>query len=413
LDLKPWIVDYETYLNSNGYASHAIDARLKHLHCLNRFIEAKGLSLIEQFPPEWARDFIDYWASYHPAANKRAGFKFKSRFEPHHHRGVQFSLRCFFRWALDTGRLQHNIFPLRPPVSGNYSFPEMADYLRFCKEHKCLSKSSCVQIERFVRRFDQFLHSVGLTEWNRLQSSHIDMFVRRQASHNIGRIQLIHAILSPLFRYLFSLGRLDRDWACTLRSPRRYQLSRTPRALSVDQVLHLLRSIDRSQRGGKRDIAIILMAASLGVRASEIAALCLEHIDWVRAVASVPPIKNKDALALPLSRPLIEALADYLKNERPACSPYRNIFLALTAPLGPLSATAVASIMGKRMRAAAIRGSGHCLRHTFASEMLRSGTSFSTLQELMGHSHFSTTLIYTKIDLVQLQEVANNDAEDM
>jgi integrase/recombinase XerC len=65
------------------------------------------------------------------------------------------------------------------------------------------------------------------------------------------------------------------------------------------------------------------------------------------------------------------------------------------------------------MREAGIQGSGHCLRHAFASELLRSGISFPTLQELLGHSHFSSTLIYTKIDLVQLREVANNDAEDM
>jgi site-specific recombinase XerD len=65
------------------------------------------------------------------------------------------------------------------------------------------------------------------------------------------------------------------------------------------------------------------------------------------------------------------------------------------------------------MRRAGIQGSAHWLRHAFAGEVLRSGVSFSTLQELLGHSHFSSTQIYTKIDLVQLQEVANNDAEDM
>jgi integrase/recombinase XerD len=413
LDLAPWIADYATYLESNGYASHAIRIRLIHLSYLNRFIEARGLKTLEEFPPEWAGDFIDYWIHHHPTANKSAGFRYKSRFEPHHHKDVQFSLRSFFRWAHATGRIQHNPFPLRTPVSGDYFFPEIADYLRFCKEHQGLSKNSCVQIERFIRRFDQFLHSVGLTAWNRLQSEHIDLFVSQQASHNIGRIQLIHAVLSGLLRYLFSLGRLDRDWACTLRSPRRYPLAHTPRALAVDQVLHLLRSIDRSRRGGKRDLAIILMAASLGVRASEIAALSLEHFDWVQAVVSFPAIKNKDVLPLPLSRPLIEALIDYLKNERPAGSPYRNVFLALTPPLGPLAPSSVSSVLGQRMHQAGIRGSGHCLRHAFASELLRSGVSFPTLQELLGHSHFSSTQVYTKIDLVQLREVANNDAEDM
>jgi site-specific recombinase XerD len=380
---------------------------------LKRFVEARGLPTLEEFSPEWAGDFIDYWMSHHPTARKSAGFKFKSRFEPHHHRGVQFSLRSFFRWAHDTGRLRNNVFPLRSPVLGNYFFPETADYLRYCKEHKGLSKNSCAQIELFVRRFDQFLHSAGLTEWKQLQSSHIDMFVSRQASRNIGRIQLIHAILGPFLRYLFMLGRLDRDWACTLRLPRRHQLARTPRTLSVDRILHLLRSIDRSRRGGKRDFAIILMAASLGVRASEISALCLEHFDWARGVVCFPPIKNKQVLQLPLSRALIEALAGYLKNERPVGSSCRNVFLALTPPLAPLAPVSVSDVICSRMRDAGIVASGHCFRHAFASELLRSGVSFPTLQQLLGHSHFSSTLIYTKIDMAQLQEVANNDAEDM
>lgn len=413
MDLAPWITEYATYLESNGYASHAIDRRLRHLSYLNRFMEARGLQTLEEFAPEWAGDFIDYWIHHHPPAHKTVGFRFKSRFEPHHHRDVQFSLRSFFRWAHDTGRLRHNVFPLRPQVPGEYFFAGMVEYLRFCKEHQGLAKNSCIQIERLVRRFDQFLHSAELTAWNRLQSAHIDTFVRQEASHNVKRIQHTHALLSGLLRYLFSLGYLDRDWACTLRSPRRYELARTPRALAVDQVLHLLRSIDRSQRGGKRDLAMILMAASLGVRVSEIAALSLDHFDWAQAVVCFPAIKNQDVLPLPLSRSLIEALADYLKNERPAASPYRNVFLALTAPLTPLAPVSVSTVISRRMHRTGIWGSAHRLRHAFASELLRAGVSFPTLQDLLGHSHISSTMIYTKIDLVQLQDVANNDAEDM
>jgi len=413
LEVAPWIADYMTYLESNGYASQGIGIRLKHLSCLNRFIQARGLKTLEPFGPELAGDFIDYWVNHHPRAQKSRGFRSKSRFEPHHNQEVQFSLRAFLRWAHATGRLQHNAFPLTPPLQGGYFFPETADYLRFCEEHKGLAKNSWRQAELFVRRFDQFLHSGGLTSWNRLENSHIDLFVRQQASHNIGRIQRIHAVLRGLLRYLFSLGRLDRDWASALRSPRRYQLAHTPRTLTVDQVLHLLRSVDRSHRGGKRDLAIILMAASLGVRASEIAALSLEHFNWIQAVVSFPAIKSKDVLPLPLSRPLIEALADYLKNERPVGSPYRNVFLRLRPPFGPLTASSVSKLIGQRMRRAAIRGSGHWLRHAFASELLRSGVSFSTLQELLNHSCWSSTQVYTKIDLVQLREVADNDAENM
>jgi site-specific recombinase XerD len=180
----------------------------------------------------------------------------------------------------------------------------------------------------------------------------------------------------------------------------------------IDQVIRLLRSIDRKQRGGKRDFAMILMAASLGVRASELASLCLEDLDWKKSVVRFRQSKNRKLLWLPLSRPLIEALASYLQNERPKNSPQRNIFLRLNTPWEPLTPSGLAGAVSKRMHAARIAGSGHQLRHSFASELLRVGVNFSTLQELLGHSHIASTQIYTKIDLGQLREVAESDAEN-
>ncbi len=81
-------------------------------------------------------------------------------------------------------------------------------------------------------------------------------------------------------------------------------------------MLRLLNSIDRQAQGGKRDFAILLLAASLGVRASEIAALRLEDVNWKQGVVRFPPIKSRHFLYLPLSWPLIKALTDYLRKDR-------------------------------------------------------------------------------------------------
>lgn len=413
MDLTQWIADYASYLESHGYAQEKIVLRLQHLSCLQRFVDARELKTLEQFNPQLASDFIDFWMAHGPSARPSRGGNHKSRFNLPHHVPVQYSLRCFLRWAHSTGLIRQDPFPMTPPVRGGFFFPELADYLRFCVEHKGLAKESWRQYELFVRRFGRFLRSVPVTAWNQLQLRHVDMFVRQEASHNVRRIQLIHSVLRGLFRYLFTLGRLDRDWAAALLSPRRYSLARTPRAVPAEQVLKLLRSIDRERFGGKRNLAIILMAASLGVRASEIAALCLEHIDWIQTVVCFPPVKGKNDLPLPLSRPLIEALVDYLKNERPTHSQYRHVFLSLNPPFRPLSPAAVSCLINRRMHRVGIRGSGHGLRHAFASELLKSGIPYSTLQQLLGHSDFNSTQVYTKIDLVQLQEVAINDAEDM
>jgi integrase/recombinase XerD len=184
-------------------------------------------------------------------------------------------------------------------------------------------------------RFDRFLHRYQVSDRCQLQIEHLDRFARQEASHNIGRIHSIHKILRGLLRYLFSLGYVDRDWAAALLSPPDYRLAHTPRALTPAQVLRILASIDRQAPDGKRDFAIVLLAAGLGVRASEIAGLRLEDLDWQQGVVRFARRKNRHFLHLPLSWPLVKALADYLKNDRPGPSPYRHVFLRRTAPRRP------------------------------------------------------------------------------
>jgi len=326
MDFEAWIADYRQYLKAHGYAARTLCFRLKHLRALQRFLTRRAMNSLEEFGPLHVAPVLRYWVNYQPWAKTSPGLKRPSRFTPHHHIAVQYSLRCFLRWAHTSGRLHHNPFPLRAPVHGPYRLPQVAEYLHFVKDHKGLAENSLVQIELFVRRLDQFLHAHQVRDWRQLQVQHLDRFVRQEAAHNSGRIQRIHKILPNLLRYLFSLGYLERDWAAALRSPPHYRLARTPPALAPAQVLQILTSIDRRAPGGKRDLAIVLLAASLGVRASEIAGLRLEDLDWNRGVARFIQLKNRRLLHLPLSWSLVKALADYLKNERPRPSPYRHVF---------------------------------------------------------------------------------------
>jgi integrase/recombinase XerD len=412
MDFEAWITDYLQYLKAHGYAARTLGFRLKHLRAFERFLAQRAMKSLEEFGQQHVAPFLRYWVDDQPWAKNSPGFKRPSRFTPYHHIAVQYSLRAFLRWAHASGRLHHNPFPLRAPVRGPYRLPQVAEYLHFVKEHKGLAENSLVQIELFVRRLDRFLHAHQVSGWRQLQVQHLDRFVCQQAAHNIGRIHRVHKILRGLLHYLFSLGYVECDWAAALRSPPDYRFARTPRALAAAQVLHILASTDRQAPGGKRDFAILLLAASLGVRASEIAGLRLEDLDWKRGVARFIQPKNRHVLHLPLSWSLVKALADYLKNERPRPSPYRQVFLGRTAPRRPLTPRTVSILIARRMRQAGVRASGHQLRHAFASELLRLGTPYSTLQELLGHTHISSTQVYTKIDLRQLREVADNDGED-
>ncbi|MDA2938158.1 site-specific integrase [Acidobacteria bacterium AH-259-A15] len=412
LDLSPCIGEYHHYMKQGGYAATTRCRRLKHLHYLQAFVKQQGLTSLQDFRPQQSADFIDYWVRHNPGAKTSTGFNRKSRFEPGHHIGLQYTLRSFFRWARSVGYLKRDTFPVREPVRGNYFFAQTTEYLDFCQEHKGLAKNTLYQIELFLRRFDHFLHSHQIQDFNHMQIQHIDRFVQEQASHNVRRIQRVHKILRGFLRYLFSRGQLQRDWASALHSPRQYRLAHTPRALASNQVLAVLRSIDRQKPGGKRDFAVILLAASLGVRCTEIAFLRLPDLHWKRQTVRFEQAKNRHLLHMPLPRPLIEALVDYLKNERPANSPHSEVFLRLTAPRGPLHPGSLSGLIAKRIRQAGMAASAHQLRHAFASELLRAGVGYSTLQELLGHRHLTSTQIYTKINLAQLREVAENDAQD-
>jgi site-specific recombinase XerD len=411
-DLSRWIHEYETYLKTHGYMEKSIRSRLRYLDRFAQFVQAHPLRSLEEFSSIHMVEFIDYWLKNHSAARTSEGFSRKQSFEPSHHIRLQYSVRSFFRWARSTGHLESAGFPLKESVRGHYFFAETSQYLDFCQQHKGLATNTLLQIELFCRRFDHFLHHRQIDDFNQMEADHIDRFVRQQASRNILRIQRIQKVLRGFFRYLFSHRRLERDWATALIAPRRYRLAHTPRVLKAEQVLHLLNSIDRQKVGGRRDFAVLLMAATLGVRASEIAGLCLDDVDWERQRVRFRQMKTENLLHLPLSRPLVEALADYLQNERPQNSMYREVFLRFYPPRTPLRPAAVSGLIARRMQKAGLRANAHQLRHAFAGELLKTGIAYSTLQELLGHSHFTSTQIYTKIDLSQLREVADNDARE-
>lgn len=146
LDIAAWISDYGSYLESSGYAGHKIRSRLKHLNCLQGFIDARAMESPEAFCPELASDFIDYWVSHQPWAKTSKGFSRPSRFAPRHHIAIQYTLHCFFRWAHATGRLQSDIFPRKPAVRGNYFFRSQVAICVFANSTRAWPKTPCCRL---------------------------------------------------------------------------------------------------------------------------------------------------------------------------------------------------------------------------------------------------------------------------
>ncbi|MCA1679929.1 MAG: tyrosine-type recombinase/integrase [Actinobacteria bacterium] len=184
-------------------------------------------------------------------------------------------------------------------------------------------------------------------------------------------------------------------------------MSSLPRALESDQVTRLLSSYDRSAPLGRRDFAIVMLLARLGLRACEVARLGLDDIDW-RAGELTIRGKGSTVERLPLPHDVGEALVAYLRDGRPAASSSsREVFLSARAPVRALSSAAVTAVVRYACdRAGVERVGAHRLRHTVATELLRAGVPLAQIAPILRHASVSTTAIYAKVDREALRQLA-------
>jgi site-specific recombinase XerD len=187
-----------------------------------------------------------------------------------------------------------------------------------------------------------------------------------------------------------------------------WSMASIPRAISAEQTKRLLASIDRKTAAGRRDYAILLLLARLGLRSGEVASLELNDIDWSAGQLTVRG-KGSRRSEMPLPADVGRSIAAYLRHGRPQCAS-RRVFLRTKAPVrGFQGPSGVGSIVRHRLKRAKITApthGAHQFRHGLASDMLRQGASLAEIGAVLGHRHPDTTRIYTKIDLKALHTLA-------
>jgi site-specific recombinase XerD len=187
-------------------------------------------------------------------------------------------------------------------------------------------------------------------------------------------------------------------------------MANIPRGLPERSVEEVLRGgSDRRTATGRRDRAILLLLARLGLRAREVLLLTLDDIDWDAGLLTIRSPKNGQATRLPLPADAAEAIVKYLQRDRPRC-PCRRLFLRIVAPHRGLSASAVISMrVNKALARAGVktpRGGAHLFRHSLATTMFRHGASLHDIGQVLRHKHASSTAIYAKVDLDALRSIA-------
>ena len=180
-----------------------------------------------------------------------------------------------------------------------------------------------------------------------------------------------------------------------------------PRGLSPGQAGDLLAAVRASGPAGIRNEPMVALMLRLALRAGEVASLLLEDIDWRSGVLSVRGKGNRlDEVPLPAD--VGEPLARYLRRGRPAGTAHRQVFLALDAPHGPLTAPAAVSVAARALARAGIKGPGaaHRLRHTAACGVLAAGGGLAEAGQLLRHTSPQATAVYAKSDIAALRSIA-------
>jgi site-specific recombinase XerD len=272
-----------------------------------------------------------------------------------------------------------------------------------------LAQATIVNYIRFVREFLMDCFASGPATLSRLRSGDVVRFVQRRAPQlQLKTAKLLTTALRSFLQYGRYRGEIQLDLAAAVPLVASWSMPSIPRAIAPDQVRRLLVRINRRTAVGRRDYAIVLLLARLGLRASEVVFLELDDIDWKEGSLSVCG-KGGRRLQLPLPVDVGEAIVAYVRHGR-SPSTSRRVFLRARAPLrGFLGPSAVGSIVRHALLRAGIDApttGAHQFRHGLATEMLRHGASLSEIGELLGHRSPETTKIYTKVDLDALRTLA-------
>ena len=306
---------------------------------------------------------------------------------------------------------RHRVVPPEKILPGRLTpVEQVADaFGRYLRNERVLSEAAVVNYVPFVRRFLTNRFGDRPVRLSRLCARDVVRFVQRQAPRlHLKCAKLLTTALRSFLHYARYRGDIAGDLAAAVPTVANWSMTSIPRAIPAEAVRRLLASIDRCTATGRRDYAILLLLARLGLRAGEVARLELEDIDWNAGSLSIQG-KGGQRSTLPLPADVGAAIAAYLRYGRPPSST-RRVFLRAKAPIrGLLGAQAISSLVQHNLARAGIQApthGAHQFRHALATEMLRHGASLTEIGEVLRHRSPQTTMIYTKVDLESLRTLA-------
>jgi site-specific recombinase XerD len=280
-------------------------------------------------------------------------------------------------------------------VLAEYAKSTQKSYYRTAENFLCFMEANQIQIED--------LTAVRLND-----------FVKTLMGYSYKMVEFVLCGTRAFLRFLYRENVLLADLSHSIPNMQVRKQTRIPSVWEKDDLIKLISAIDRGNPSGKRDYAIILLVARLGLRSIDVKRLTFSNFNWDESYLEFSQSKTARPVRLPLLKDVGWAVIEYIKNGRPISdSPY--IFLRHLAPIEPFSdEDHLHQIIVKHMKVAKIPISGrkkigmHSLRHTLATTLMEQHTPIQEIADILGHQSTESTPIYLKSSLGLLSECALN-----
>ena len=282
------------------------------------------------------------------------------------------------------------------------------EYRRYLRSERGLVDGSIVLRVRTARLFLGGLPELSEALLRSLLPADVSRFVIAQCGEGRRGVAWAKTLVSgmrSLLVFLHVTGRVSVSLAAAVPTAAGWRLSSLPRGLEAEHVARVLESCDRQTLVGRRDFAILMLLARLGLRACEVARLTLDDVDW-RGGELIVHGKGGEIDCLPLPHYVGEALVAHLLGAK-RDETGRALFVRVFAPHGPITPRTIDAILRHACdRAGVARVGTHRLRHTVATDLLAAGAGLSEIAAILRHANLSSTAIYAKVDRTALRALA-------
>ena len=321
----------------------------------------------------------------------------------------KFCLDRFIAALVEAGAAERSEPPRHVPTALDRLRAEYETYLR---EQRGLTEATIYHCARFLERFMAFRFGTTLGNLDDITPDDIVAFLRKvMCRPKPYRDKTPPTHLRSLFRFLFWSGKTKRDLASSLPRVARPRDTHLPRSLKPEEIERLIDAVWSADTVGRRNYAMLLVLARLGLRAPEVIAIQLDDIDW-RAGTILIRGKGKRHDRMPLPEDAGKAIVDYIRNGRRGAS--RTLFVSSKVPYRPfVNAQILNSVLGAAFEQTGLKPpqkyiGSHLLRHSLATDMLRKGASLDEIGDVLRHRSRTSTAIYAKHDVEGLRSIARD-----